>query len=70
MAVATAQLRGEPSMMLTDGFVGMLATREELAAALAGAQPQYAAQGLARATHTDDGLHAYAATLRDTPRRR
>ena len=107
-AVATAQLWGEPSMMLTDGFVGMLATREELAAALAGAQPECAAQGLARATHTlldrtelserllrvhvrwhfwqadgahiddadfeyvlrrdDDGLHAYAATLRDPPR--
>lgn len=51
-AEATAELWGEPSMMLTDGFVGMLATRAELAAALAGAQPEYAARGLARATHT------------------
>ncbi|MCR8671002.1 hypothetical protein [Agrococcus sp. HG114] len=106
-ATATAALWGEPSMMLTDEFAGMLETREQLAAALATAQPEYRAQGLARATHTlveraelsprllrahvrwhfwkadgehiadadfeyllrrdDDGLHAYAATLRGDP---
>jgi hypothetical protein len=51
-AAATAALWGEPGMMVTDDFIGTVATREELARGLAGAHPQYRAQGLARATHT------------------
>ena len=51
-APATAALWGEPGMMVTDDFIGTVATREELAAGLAGSQPEYRAQGLARATHT------------------
>lgn len=51
-AEATAALWGEPGMMVTDDFVGTVATRAELAEGLAAAHPQYREQGLARATHT------------------
>lgn len=61
-APATAALWGEPGMMITDDFIGTVATRDELAKGLAGSYIVGADfEYLLR--RDGDGLLAHVATL-------
>lgn len=51
-AVGSAALWGMPGMIISDAFVGVLSSREEMAQRLSQAYPFYRRLGLARVSHT------------------